>query len=186
MEGKYQMEVTYERGGIRAVLLPDHHVSWLSFAVEQGLQWFIGKGIWKMTVERRRLPDGRIELLMESDGVEPKALSFSGAALIKHIAQEGFIPASLDQPYQIVDEGTVVASEGLDQEMTLSFLAYGFSDMIAAFFLGGVECARYQISADRAQLWVDIGMSREQLAAFISTDRDYGPETTLHSLPWRK
>lgn len=186
MEGKYQMNVVYERGAVQAIMLPDHHVSWLSFMIEQAFQWFLGKGIWRMTIVRRRLDDGRIELRMESDGVTPKPLSFAAIAELGTLLRQGFIPAGLEASYELAPESSVVSSEELKLSLSLAFLGYGFSDMLAAFFLRGVENARYQISAWCAQLWIDIGMEPHELAAFMAKDRDYGPETTLDALPWRR
>ena len=181
----FRMDVVYERGRVRAVALPDVQISWMSFMLEQGFEWMIGKGIHRMRFHRARLPDGKVELVIETDDVQPQALTFASVASIETLADAGVLPLDLESKYDVGNEGSILSSEGLKQDLRICDISYGLSDMIAAYFLKGVEKARYQISRENAQLWVDIGMTPDEVREFIGKERDYGPETTIGALPWR-
>ena len=185
----FAMSVTYEREAIKAVIPPDVQVSWMSFTIEQGLEWMLGKGVHRMKFERRRLPDGKVELLIEADGVRSQSLKFASVTKLEILADEAAMPEELEEKWGLTEvgkAGTVLTSEGVRTELTIADLTYGLSDMIVAFYLRGAQKARYQISRKDAQIWVDLGMSREELAEFIGTVRDYGPEITIGHLPWRE
>lgn len=183
----YAMNVTFGRGLIKAVIPSDVQVSWMSFTIEQGLEWMLGKGVHRMKFERTILPDKKVELLIESDGINPQSLKFASVTQLKILADEAAIPEEIEEKYGVGEAGgTVLTSEDLREDLTIADLTYGLSDMIVAFFLKGAQKARYQISRKDGQLWVDLGMSDLELAAFIGKVRDYGPETTIDNLPWRR
>lgn len=180
----FRMDASFERGRIRATVNPDVQISWLSFMIEQGIEWMLGKGVHRMKFKRSQAMDGFVELLIEADDVHPGPLQFAAVANIKTLHEAGCIPDDLKAPYEVAGDFSVVNSEGLIPEVTIHELSYGLSDMIIAFFLRGAEHVRYQISRENAQLMVDVGMSQRQLVDFINKDREYGPETTMRELPW--
>ena len=183
----YSMAVTFGRGSITAVIPSDVQVSWVSFTIEQGLEWMLGKGVSRMKFERKLLPDKKVELTIESDGINPQSLKFASVTRLKILADEAAIPEEIEEKYGVGEAGgTVLTSEDLREDLTIADLTYGLSDMIVAFFLKGAQKARYQISRKDGQLWVDLGMSDRELAAFLAKERDYGPETTVEQLPWRR
>jgi hypothetical protein len=186
--GSFAMTVVYERETIKAVIPPDVQVSWMSFTIEQGLEWMLGKGVHRMKFERLRLPDGKVELLIEADGVKSQSLKFASVTKLKILADEAAIPEELEERWGVglaSEAGTVLTSEGVRTELSIADLTYGLSDMIVAFFLRGAQKARYQISRKDAQIWVDLGMTGEEVVKFVKVERDYGPETTVGDLPWR-
>jgi hypothetical protein len=185
MTDAFSMAVVYGRGSIRATIPLDVQVSWMSFTIEQGMEWMLGKGVHRMKFERTLLPDKKVELLIESDNVNPQSLQFAAVTKLERLADEAAIPEELEEKWSIGQAGTILTSEGVRTELSIADLTYGLSDMIVAFFLRGAQKARYQISRKDAQIWVDLGMSREELSEFVGKERDYGPETTIGHLPWR-
>jgi hypothetical protein len=180
----YRMDASFERGRIRASVNPDVQISWLSFMIEQGIDWMVGKGVHRIKFKRSQAADSFVELLIETDDVHPGPLQFAAVTNIETLHQAGFIPDDLKTPYEAAGDFSIVNSEGLRPEVTIHELSYGLSDMIVSFFLKGAENVRYQISRKNAQLMVDVGMTKRQMIDFINTDRDYGPETTMRELPW--
>jgi len=171
-----------------AVLRPDFQLSWMSSALEYGFPWLLGRGIWRFNINRVKTADLQcpITLSMEGDARSNKPFSMSAVTRLHMLHEQGFIPDDLAEPFEIEDGSSTMEWLDLDLSQDLAFLAYGMSDTIAAFFLAGAEKVKFQISRKRMQLWMDVGMSNEEIGTFIARPRDYDETTTVGHLPWRK
>lgn len=186
MVDKYRMEVSYSRDEIVASLKPDFQLSWLSYVIEQGVSWFLGRGIWKFDLERSM--DGPVIVLKMKAAAAPlgRGLAMSCVANLGQIYKEGYFPEDLQESFRINrKEFTIAEFLELDTSRDIAFIAYGISDTISAFFLKGAEKAWFQLSLRRVELCVDLGMNSEELKEFIGKKQDYTDSTTVGDMPWR-
>lgn len=187
MTDEYRMEVSYSRDEIVASLKPDFQLSWLSYIVEQGVSWFLGRGIWKFEIERST--NGPLIVLKMKAATAPlgKGLTMSCVANLGQIYKDGYFPENLEESFRLSrdEEFTVAEFLELDTSRDIAFIAYGISDTISAFFLKGAEKAWFQISLRRVELCVDLGMEAEELKEFIGKAQDYTESTTVGDMPWR-
>lgn len=185
MNDEYRMRTVYGRDEITTELKSDFQLSWLTYAIEQAFSWFLGRGIWKFHIERRRNGD-RVELVMKGE-VPSKGvgLSMSASATIEGLCNIDFIPDMDIEPFTTEAGFTSINYKDPVMETSVAFLAYGMSDTIAALFLRGVQVVRFRATKDAFDLMADIGMTNEELREFISKERDYSETTTVGDLPWR-
>lgn len=187
MTDEYRMEVSYSRDEIVASIKPDFQLSWLSYVIEQGVSWFLGRGIWKFDIERSM--NGPLVVLKMKAATAPlgRGLAMSCVANLGQIYKEGFFPDKLVESFRVNRGGEFTIAEFLELDLTrdIAFIAYGISDTISAFFLKGAEKAMYQMSRQKVELCVDFGMTEEELKEFIGKSQDYTESTTVGEMPWR-
>ncbi len=189
MTDPYAMEAVYTRDGMTAAVHPDVQLSWISYIIEQGMSWVIGRAIWRMRIERRKRDDSKIEIAVVSDLTSEespkKPLLESGVSAMGKLYEKGFFPDTMEAFELPPGEGSVIKYEEPKLEHPLALICYGIADTATSSFLQGAEKCRFQMSRERFEFSFDIGMKPAELHAWLAKTPDYDETTIVGDLPWR-
>ena len=172
-----------------AVLSPDETLGGLSFSLEMALEWFLGRGITSLSVERTKGMEGHCFLTINALS-EPKPMAFSGCTPLADLVEQNYFPKKIEKEWKIegqekIGDGETVFKQGsllLTRDNTMALLAYSVGDVITGFFSRGCTKIKQQFSVEMTQIWFNYGMSPEQLKQWMSNVIDYDANKKVSDL----
>ena len=186
---------------VEIVCSPDTVFTEYSFAIEQGINWFFGRGVSAFKAERYFLYGvesafGQDQCVKLTPLKPLQPMTFSLITSVGVLVKEGFWPKELTfeetwrvpgdrkevkdghhRVYRANREMTVIQSYGLDPRLSIGEIAYGLSDFITGFFWQGAKWVKFQGSLGLTQHQIDKGFDGDELARYIS---DPGPGYSTH------
>lgn len=171
-----------------------------SFAIEQGIDWFFGRGVSALKTQRFKRNVPHTSTVLQVVEITPlmtvRPMTFSLVTSLGTMAKEGFFPKEIPfediwkipgQRHEVRDghhrvvrankEMTLLQSYGLDPNMTIGLLAYGLADFITGFFWQGATWVKFQGSLGMVQHQLDKGFEGDDLARYLA---DPGPGYSVH------
>lgn len=177
----------------------------LSLALEFLAENFIGRGVYRWSLDRLKGDDGQCLILA-------KAMSPSGPTKISTVmtlgvaVREGFLPRNLkdnelfprfNQTPTLAKDGqnrkfdendgwqeSVIEAHQCDPHGQLSVMSYGFADMCVGLFNLGIRHIKYQISLNTSQIYVKHKIEEYKIVNFFrQKGMDYPIEAKVISLP---
>lgn len=175
-----------------------------SFAIEQGINWFFGRGVSALKTQRSKrtvLNSTTLHVVTITPLMPVKPMTFSLVTSLGTMVREGFFPKEIpfENMWKIPGQGssagkhelrdghhrmvrankemTLMQSYGLEPNMTIGLLAYGLSDLITGFFWQGATWVKFQGSLGVVQHQFDKGFEGDDLARYLA---DPGPGYSTH------
>lgn len=179
------IQTTFQPERVVILAVPETQFCELSFAVEQGLNWFFGRGISAFKIERAGKEQN--SYLFNLSALSPsQALKFSQVSQLGVLAQSGYWPADIPfdkiwkvpgdrkqvrdgfhRVFSASKEGTLINQYGIRPEATIGDLAYGLSDLIVGFFWLGAKWIKHQSSIGKVQTEMDLGFEGDELQRYL-------------------
>ena len=170
-----KLTMTAER--VEIICSPDTLFPEYSCAIEQGFEWFFGRGIAAFKAERSKDPATREQLVTLTALTPGRSLAFSLVTPLGDLAADNYWPEEIpfDKVWQLPGvrheirdgqhrlfrankEGTIIQQYGMDKNLPIGMLAYGLSDLITGFFWQGAKWVKYQSSLGLTQTMTDKGL----------------------------
>lgn len=171
-----------------------------SFAIEQGIDWFFGRGVSALKARRYKRNVPHTSIVLQVVEITPlmtvRPMTFSLVTSLGTMAKEGFFPKDIpsediwkipgqrhevrDGHHRVVranNEMTLLQSYDLDPNMTIGLLAYGLADFITGFFWQGATWVKFQGSLRVVQHQFDKGFEKDELISYLT---DPGPGYSVH------
>lgn len=165
-----------------------------SFAIEQGINWFFGRGVSAFKAERFKSDTNQCVILTALKPLKP--MTFSLITSVGVLVKDGFWPKEIpfEETWKIpgdrkeVKDGhhrvfranremTIIQNYGMDPHLSIGEIAYGLSDFITGFFWQGAKWVKFQGSLGLTQHQIDKGFDGDELARYIT---DPGPGYSIH------
>ena len=186
---------------VEIVCSPDTIFTEYSFAIEQGIDWFFGRGVSALKTQRSK--SGTEQLVKITPLMPVKPMTYSLVTSLVTMVNGGFFPKEIpfedmwkipgdrhevrDGHHRILranKEMTIIQSFGLDPHMSIGLLAYGLSDFITGFFWQGATWVKFQGSLGVVQHQLDKGFEGDDLARYLADPGDgYSVHQKISTLP---
>lgn len=196
------INTTLSTDKVEIVCSPDTIFTEYSFAIEQGIDWFFGRGVSALKTQRYK-GSGREQCVKITPLQPVKPMTYSLVTSLGVLVKDGFFPKEIPfedmwkipgERHEVRDghhrvlrankEMTLVQSYGLDPKMSIGMLAYGLSDFVTGFFWQGATWVKFQGSLGVVQHQFDKGFEGDDLARYLA---DPGPgysiNQTVSTLP---
>lgn len=170
----------------------------LSFAIQIGLEYMLGCGVWRLEMARYKLDN--MSRLVYRALVPARALTVSSASHLRSMFyDEKLLPLTIPKvdlwqnEDKLAPDGssrihqhrqeTVISMPDIKTDISLGYLCFGLSDQIVGQFFKGATTCRIQVSQKVLQCWYNRGYSLQGLEEHIREEKDYDEESTVGSLP---
>ena len=199
---KFSMSPTGTR--YDATVKADADLPFLGIVIQTGIEIFLGMGVWKLCISRKRESNGDCSILGEAQ-VKPKPLRYSSLSNLKALFDEGYVPRKLEDKWvpnaagighsihgDVVQRVPKLGARSKDQtlvempeirsDISINFLAFGMVDNLVGFFFKGATMCRVQISEEWMQTYFDLGLDSEGLKREVTSQGNYPPYTKVRDL----
>lgn len=202
------IELSMDDRSVSAVIPADNRATTVTSILEQSIVWFLGHGVWKWKVRRENIK-GRDCMLKLTASTDPKPLTFGSIAQMGTLANEHFIPKSLPDNLKWTPDNlgqtqhqdigglykiggltfgtsgeTVLSQPQIRDDIPVCWYAFGLADLFVGFFAKGATEIRHQVTLSLAQTYINLGMSKIQLAKFMSdTEMNFDPTMLVREFP---
>ena len=133
------IDLTVRPETVSAALGVGSPVSELAFALQTGVNWFLGSGVHRFRITRTKDSNGRCILSLNAMS-EPRSYSFAPVAALSELAENGFFPLLLSEKWQhetLRKEETVVEHEDVKiKQSTIAEVGLIFSELWIWFSQG--------------------------------------------------
>lgn len=186
---------------VEIVCSPDTLFTEYSFAIEQGIDWFFGRGVSALKTQRSK---ARQEQRVTVTPLVPaKPMTYSLVTSIGTMVKAGFWPKEIpfeelwrvpgerqevrNGHHRVVranKEMTIIQTYGLAPDLSIGMLAYGLSDLITGVFWQGATCVKFQGSIGVLQQHIDKGFEGDDLVRYLADQGDgYAIHQKVSTLP---
>ena len=180
---------------VEIVCSPDTVFTEYSFAIEQGIDWFFGRGVSAFKAQRSKNSD-KEQLVKLTPLLPAKPLAFSLITSVGILVKDGYWPKEVPfenlwkipgdrhevrdghhRVFRADKEQTIMQQYGLNPSTSIGEIAYGLSDLITGFFWLGATWVKYQGSLGVVQTMTDKGFEGDDLRRYLT---DPNPGYSIH------
>jgi hypothetical protein len=200
--------VTFSENSCAIICEPKLVLTELSLALEFMANSFIGRGVYRWSVDRLKGDNGECI-------VTGKALSPSGVTKVSQVmrlmdaVEAGLLPRHLNpidffempnSASQLAKDGqnrrligkanpdgwteSIIEATDISPQGQLAIFSYGFADMAVGLFALGVRHLKYQFSLTKSQIYIKHMLDDKRLIEFFrSVGNDYKIDSSVENLP---
>lgn len=181
--------ITYKPGSVRSVIEPIESLTELTFAVQATFDWFLGRGVWRIGLERNRPLDGSC-IIMGTALETPGPCRISNVCTLGGAVKQGVIPASIPenklfrknqhgifaqpdiqhgqhQVYLEKQDEAVLANQDLFNDVPIGQITLATASLIVGFFFRGVRSVRFQLSQKNQETAIKHNMPAKEFLEYL-------------------
>jgi hypothetical protein len=204
--------ISYSTSSCHIVCSADSLLPELALAMEFISNHFMGRGVYRWSIERDKNTDGHCVVEAQSlmaPSEMPKILQISqvaplGMAVHNKILpyniplKESFLFGANTEPLAYDGQNrrrlfcsqsedwteSIIESRDVNPTVQLSMLSWGFADMTVGLFALGVRSLKYQISQKTSQIYIKHKLDEKRLCKYFQSQAsDYNIASTVGKLP---
>lgn len=197
------MKTSLEKDAAVISCSPDTFLTEYSYGIETAINWFFGRGVYKLKIERSKVD--RNQVVTVTPLSKPREFTFSQVCSIGTLVSEGFWPRDLseDERWRVPNENrneirdgqhriwrsdnecSIIQSFGKSPDTPMAIISYGLADIATGMFWHGAKWVKFQGSLGTTQIITDKGFaSADALAKYIlGDDVGYDVKQKVSALP---